>query len=49
MNIEFDLDVANVPKELLFLLGIINRDHVEDIEPYIKEKADTIDWDLFLS
>ena len=48
MNIEFDLDVANVPKELLFLLEIINRDHVEDIEAYIKEKADTIDWDLFL-
>ena len=47
MNIEFDLDVANVPKELLFLLEIINRDHVEDIEAYIKEKADTIDWDLF--
>jgi hypothetical protein len=48
MNKEYELNLANVPEELLFLLEIINKEQVEELSDYIKEKGKTIDWKLFL-
>ncbi|WHY61138.1 nucleotidyltransferase domain-containing protein [Cytobacillus firmus] len=48
MEDNFSLEVKHIPKELKFILEIIKKEDVKELQSYLKEWLKDIDWNLFL-